>query len=153
MMGEGDEFWQHKQASGNLNCLVDIWCLWWAQIIINNGKSRAHCYSLLLPLHLSFSPFVGYSVVLYSLISSSYKTTVSRIQENVCGKYIYIFKCLDFSFCYLLLTRITCTHHLCFSNLCILYISRSDSIKRPDCGHHTFLFKSAFKASSCCPHL
>lgn len=86
MMGEGDEFWQHKQASGNLNCLVDIWCLWWAQIIINNRKSRAHCYSLLLPLHLSFSPFVGYSVVLYSLISCQTTQNLGK-----CMWKVYIF--------------------------------------------------------------
>lgn len=47
-------FGSFKQASGNSNCLVDIWCLWWARIRINNGRSRAHCYSLFCLLYSSF---------------------------------------------------------------------------------------------------
>lgn len=51
-------FGSFKQASGNLNCLVDIWCLWWARLIINNGRSKARPYSSfsVFPiLHFTFS--------------------------------------------------------------------------------------------------
>lgn len=30
-----------KQASGNLNCLDDIWCLWWDQTRINTGEESS----------------------------------------------------------------------------------------------------------------
>lgn len=60
-------------------------------------------------------------------------------------------KCLDFSF-YLSFGSHESHVHLCQSNQCTLHISRSDSIQKPDCCRHTFLFKSSFKTSSCCPH-
>lgn len=112
-MGEGDEFWQHKQASGNLNCLVDIWCLWWAQIIINNRKSGAHCYSLLL--HLSFFSFC-WSIVLLStnfffLRSNSVK--LLRIQYRTISGFFFLL-------CIFLLTWITCTVHITYAGqICV----------------------------------
>lgn len=49
-------FGSFKQASGNLNCLVDIWCLWWVQLIINNGRSRGTVTPSLLTPSLSSLP-------------------------------------------------------------------------------------------------
>lgn len=61
-------FGTFKQASWNLNCLVDIWCLWWDGIIINNGNGRvlfgSHC-----------SPYDRY---LFNFCNSSINPTFSH---------------------------------------------------------------------------
>ena len=52
-----------KQSSGNLNCLADIWYLWWDQITINNRRGKEALTPLsLLHASLHFLLILQFSV-------------------------------------------------------------------------------------------
>lgn len=74
-----------KQDGGNLNCLADIWRLWWAQIIINNERSTSQCYSLHSPLSiealLSLLSLDSY-LLSFCLLCSKEKQTISHHMQS-----------------------------------------------------------------------